>query len=99
MKTANGIYLDLKESEYKFEAYGFIFYFSSKKYLEKFKLDLVDYIILESLKIRQKYNIFINLDKYLSISLYKRIEKRGFRIYDLENKKEITKDIVFTTSL
>lgn len=99
MKTSNGIYLDLKESEYKFEGFGFIFYFSSTKYLLKYKEEISNYIVLETLKIKQKYNVEINLDRYLAVALYRRIEKRGFRIYDIQNKIEITKDIVFTTSL
>ena len=42
------------------------------------------------MKIHIKYNININFDILLMISYYKKIEKRGFRIYDEENKKEIT---------
>ena len=32
MKTINGIYLDLKESDYKLNYNGLIYYFSSKLY-------------------------------------------------------------------
>ena len=44
----------------------------------------------ETYKLQVKYNINLNLDFMLMISLYKKIEKRGFRIYDARNNKEIT---------
>lgn len=84
MKTKNGIYLNLKESEYKIEQFGYIFYFSSEFYLNKFKVELKDYLQMENSKIIMKYKINIDLSNYLAVSLYKRIEKRGFYIENFQ---------------
>lgn len=89
MKTKNGIYLNLEESEYKLNYNGLIFYFSSELYMLKFKYKVIQYTIEETAKIKAKYKININLDAMLEISLYKKIEKRGFRIVYKENEKEI----------
>ena len=44
MQTKRGIFLDLKESEYSYTTDGFTFYFSSIKYLEKFKSNVENYV-------------------------------------------------------
>lgn len=89
MKTKNGIYLDLKESEYKINYNGLIYYFSSELYMNKFQNKVKQFIIEETAKIKAKYKVNIYLDTMLSISFYKRIEKRGFRIEYNENEKTI----------
>ena len=89
MKTKNGIYLNLEESEYKFNYSGLIYYFSSGLYMLKFKNNVKQYIIEETAKIKAKYKINIYFDTMLAISFYKKIEKRGFRIVYKENEKEI----------
>lgn len=96
MKTKRGIYLKLNESEYKFSFKGLTFYFSSKKYLQKFVENLTNYIDFETEKFKVKYGININFDTLFMISLYKKIEKRGFRIYDNINKKEILENVKFS---
>ena len=88
MKTKNGIYLDLKESEYKINYNGLIYYFSSELYLNKFKSNIKQYIIEETAKIKAKYKINIYFDTMLTLSFYKKIEKRGFRVVYKENEKE-----------
>ena len=82
MKTKNGIELNLKESEFIFEYKNLKFYFSSKLYLNKFKEQINQFIEMENTKIINKYKVRIDLINYLSVSLYKKIEKRGFLIYD-----------------
>ena len=88
--TAKGICLNLNESEYYFKYKGLIFYFSSKFYKKKFLEEISSFIETETLKLQVKYNININFDILFMISLYKKIENRGFMVYDEENKKEIT---------
>lgn len=88
MRTKNGIYLNLKESEYKFNYGGLIYYFSSELYMMKFKNNVVEFIVEETAKIKAKYKVNIYLDTMLAIAFYKKIEKRGFRIVYKENEKE-----------
>lgn len=90
MKTAKGIYLNINESDYFFKHKGLIFYFSSEFYKKKFIDEIESYISTETLKLQGKYNMNINFDLLFMISLYKKIEKRGFRVYDEENNKDIT---------
>lgn len=97
MKTK--VYLDLNKTPYKILNKGLIFYFSSKFYEEKFKKELNKFVHEESLKIRNKYKVSNSFDLYLSISFYKKIEKRGFRVYDTVNKKEITDKIIFANCI
>lgn len=95
MKTIRGIELNLKESDYKTSFQGLTFYFSSELYLNKFKDNFQNYIKSESERIKAKYRINITNDIFLAIAYYKKIEKRGFRIVDENNKKEITENINF----
>lgn len=80
MKTTRGIYYDLSESDFTFSYDRLTFYFSSKYYLEKFKSMYVDYIKQETLKLSSKYKCCIYGDEMILLSLYKNIEKRGFRV-------------------
>ena len=89
------IYYNINESTIKFKYNDFTFYFSSQFYLDKFKRLFVKYIKDETNKLRVKYGSNLIIDELLLISLYKRIEKRGFKIeynneplkdYYIENK-------------
>lgn len=99
MKTKTGIYLNLNESEYFVNLAELTFYFSSELYRNKFKKLVPEFIKNENIKMNIKYDININLDLYFAISLYKKIEKRGFRIYDNLNKKVITRNVKYTGNL
>lgn len=87
MQTKNGIELDLKNSNYVYEYNNFKFYFSSELYLKKFTENLSYFIFMETTKIINKYRVKINLNFYFAISLYTKIEKRGF--YVTFNNEEI----------
>ena len=52
---------------------------------------------IENEKIRAKYQIELEANEYLALSLYKKIEKRGFLVY--YNDEEIDKNTTFTISL
>ena len=80
MITTRGIYLDLKESVYHFKYDRLDFYFSSEFYLNKFKEEYEEYIKSETLKLSLKYGGIFYADELLLISLYKKIEKRGFKV-------------------
>ena len=79
----NQVYLDLSESNYKYKIHDLEFIFSSNFYLNKFKNEYMDYITGEKLKLENRYKTTITCDEMLLLSLYKKIEKRGFRVYYL----------------
>lgn len=89
MKTVRGIELDLKKSEYKYSLYNFTFYFSSEFYLNNFKNNVTFFSEIESVKIKNKYKVFIDLNIYLTFVYYKRIEKRGFYVINNKTKEEV----------
>lgn len=91
------VYHDLEKSKYIVEYSRFKFIFSSKFYIEKFKKELYNYIENESIKITHRYSSFLESDEFLALSLYKRIEKRGFKVY-FENE-EINENTTFILSL
>ena len=95
MLTSGGICLNIKESNYFTLKYGLIFYFSSELYLNKFLNNVDNFVTIESLKMKNKYQINSNLELYFAISYYKKIEKRGFYIYDDALKREITEENLF----
>lgn len=99
MKTVKGIYLNLNESDYCFNFKGLSFYFSSKMYMEKFKENVLYFVEQETIKFEVKYKMTINLDLYFMLVLYNRIEKRGFRVYDNINNKELSRKSVFITNI
>lgn len=99
MKTENGIYLDLTESEYKVKKLGLTFYFSSKFYMEKFEKEVETFTHNEMLKLYNKYRVSSNLKIFLTISFYKKVEKRGFRIYDNIRNQEINRNVVISETI
>lgn len=101
MKTINGIYLDLKESEYKLNYNGLIYYFSSELYMNKFKNNVKQFIVEETAKLKTKYKINIYFDTMLTIAYYKKIEKRGFRIVYKINEKEteLTEEVILANQI
>lgn len=92
MKTIKGIYLDLNESDYTFKFEDIVFYFSSMQYLEKFKTNVESYITEQTIKLELKYKLNVEFRRYLAISYYKQLEKRGFRI--LLNEREYNNNLV-----
>lgn len=91
MKSVRGIYYDLNESEYfailNINNEEIKFYFSSLFNRRRFMEKLIVYLKNENLKLETFYNVKVNAGKLLLISLYKKIEKRGFKV--LINNKEI----------
>lgn len=95
MQTKNGIELNLAVSDYKSIFLDYTFYFSSLFYKRKFDEGLENYVELEQAKIKNKYGVPINLNLFLAIAFYKKIEKRGFCIKSPQNIK-LTKNLFFT---
>lgn len=97
MMTKNGIEMNLKKSKYKFIYGRYVFYFSSEFYLKKFKQGYQNFICYENEKIKMKYQVDIDLNFYLLVSYYKRIEKRGFLI--TYEGLELSKDLYFISGI
>lgn len=74
------VYNDINESNYSFKYDDIEFYFSSNFYREKFIKQYSDFLNQETIKLRLKYRCFISCDLMILLLLYKRIEKRGFRV-------------------
>ena len=77
------IYNDLNESNYTFKYDKLVFYFSSQFYQEKFTREYSNFIKDETMKFKIKYKCNAYIDDMLLLLLYKKIEKRGFKVlYD-----------------
>lgn len=74
------VYNDLNESNYTFKYDDLVFYFSSQFYLEKFIKEHLQYIKDETMKLKIKFKCSIYCDEMILLLLYKRIEKRGFKV-------------------
>lgn len=99
MKNYYGTETDLKRSNYKFSFNGLTYYFSTPKNVERFSKGLHEYIEQEQIKFQNRYKTTIKLKTFLIIEYYRKIEKRGFRIYDELSKKEITENVKFINSI
>lgn len=95
----NKVFLNINESEYMSSFGGFNFYFTRYFYKEKFEREISKYVEEEELKINNKYKTQINVGLYLAISLYRKIEKNGFRVFDNLNKRYVTPFISFTINI
>lgn len=91
------VYLDITKSPFKLNYKGLTFIFSSETNMNKFNNQIDEFINHESFKIKAHYSyIEINFDLFLSLALYKKIEKRGFLVYDGEIT--LTNDLIFLAS-
>lgn len=85
-----GVVYDLKKSDYCSERFGFKFYFSSQFYQGKFEERLSGYIEAQKIKICSMYKMQLpiaGIEKFLAVSLYQQIEKRGFRVLNEEGEE------------
>ena len=74
------VYNDIDESTYLFSYNDMVFYFSSNFYKEKFENEYISFIKEETDKLRLKFKCNIEADYMILLLLYKKIEKRGFRV-------------------
>lgn len=75
------VYHNISDSDYSYDFKRFRFIFSSKFYIMKFEKELMKFVKYNSDKLISKYGIYLESDEYLALSLYKKIEKRGFLVY------------------
>lgn len=81
MARLSEIYYNIDESCFKFDYDDMTFYFSSLFYLQKFEKEYALFIKDETLKLNLRFDANIECDYLILLSLYKKIEKRGFRVY------------------
>lgn len=80
------VYQNIEESTYDFNLGDFKFYFSSEFNLNRYKENVLKYITTEIYKLKNRYGFtdektLQTLKLALSLTYYKLIEKRGFRVY------------------
>lgn len=92
MTTKRGIYNNIEESKYSYIRGGLVFFFSSLSYRKKFIENVDKYVVEQEMKLQKRYGFQNAFTLYFMISLYKQIEKRGFKIYDSVRKKDIKQD-------
>ena len=82
MRTRNGIYYDLTQSCYKYKPRdtGLTFVFSSDLYLTKFEEQIHNHRNEFNLKLKARYRTEVDFKNFADVTLYKKIEKRGFLI-------------------
>lgn len=89
------VYNDINESTYNFSYDDMTFYFSSKFYKEKFENEYINYLKEETDKLRIKFKCNIVADEMILLLLYKKIEKRGFRV-EVKNERLTDDYFIFT---
>ena len=90
------VYNDINESDYVVTYNDLKFYFSSQFYQKKFVDEYINFIKEESDKLRIKFRCNIDADYMILLLLYKKIEKRGFRV---EHKNKRLSDNYFVYTL
>ena len=91
------VYKDINESNYIFEYNKLKFYFSSLFYKEKFIKEHIDFIRDETMKLKIKFKCSIYCDEMILLLLYKKIEKRGFKV--LYNNTPIRENYCITSKI
>lgn len=89
---------DINKSEYYFKVNKLTLFFSSKFNKTRFENGFIDYVNEETNKIKAKYKVDINLNNYLLLAYYKKIEKRGFKVLTYDDNDviiELSKDHTF----
>lgn len=80
------VYQNIEESTYNYNLGEFEFYFSSEFNLNRYDKNVMNFINTEIYKLKNRYDFkdlktIQTLKVALSLTYYKVIEKRGFRVY------------------
>lgn len=97
MKTVRGIYHSLDESDYTFKYDDLTFVFSSKLYLTKFMGNYKEYLKEHTAKMESEFKSTFYADELILIQLYRKIEKRGFRV--LYNNEPLDEKLYYNVEL
>ena len=98
VKSRNGIYYILKQSDYTVVYGALTFYFSSQNYRDRFNEEVIEAVDLYNARQAARTGIRSAAIFTPAFELYRRIEKRGFfvvlewlgRRYELEEPGDIT---------
>ena len=93
------VYNVIEDSIYYTDRKGLRFYFSSEFNKQRFLNTLEEYIKNENRKLINRYKVYIDLAQYMSVSLYKKIEKRGFRVYHIKEEYYLHDNLQYSTLL
>lgn len=89
MKTYYGTYADINESDIYCIYDNYKLYFNSQYIKNKYVKEINDFIYIEELKIKHRYNLDIDLHNYLAIAYYKKIQKKGYKIENAKTGRKI----------
>lgn len=78
--SAKGICYSLEKSPYRVTVYNLTYFFSSKRYADKFRDNLLENRELFKTQWSSRMKIPFESDAMADIQLYQNIEKRGFYI-------------------
>lgn len=92
------VYYDIEKTPFKYEKFGYIFYFTSNFNRERYINNVKKYIKEENLKNQSKYKVNIDFNIMLAMSYYLKIEKRANKV--LWHGKDIIKEgVIYGTTL
>lgn len=84
-RVSEHVYYDIFESDISIQYKDLIMFFSSEFNATRFQNKILNFINEENSKLKVKYNVEVEFDDMLIIAYYKKIEKRGFRVYKKVN--------------
>lgn len=93
------IYNDIDDSTFYIDVGKARLYFSSEFNKQRFLKTYKQYIDEETKKLEKKYNVKIVANYYLMFAIYKKIEKRGFRVENNITGALISKNCTFLVEL
>lgn len=91
------VYNIIDESPFYFDKNGLRFYFSSELNRKRFKDKFKEWILEENTKLNNRYLFNIDLTTPLLLSLYMKIEKRGYKVLRIDDNFKLNKDLKFST--
>lgn len=91
------VYNIIDESPFYLDKKDYRFYFSNELNRSRFDSKYKEYLLEENTKLNNRYLFSVDLSIPLLISLYIKIEKRGFKVLRIEDNFRLNKDIKFST--
>lgn len=76
----NKVYYNFSNTPYYYEYNRYTFYFSSEFNRDRFAERVESYVADQKLKLQSKYHCSVYATSVIMLDLYRKIEKRGFRI-------------------